>query len=170
MRNYSNRFFFNQTSIPDQAHFNTLSDALTAAYKAILPTGNQIVETIGYQGGSDIPAFSKTYALAGTWTPGANDREATPDSAILVRFGTTQRSVKNHPIYLFKYFHHAFCQGNVSPDAVSTAQKALVDTFGTALLTGFSDGVTTYVLAGPRGAVAQNRLTESYLTHRDFPA
>src|SRR6266516_331668 len=96
--NYGNRFFFNQTSIPDQSHFNTLADALTAAYKATLPTGNQIVLATGYNGGSDVPQWTKTYALNGTWTPGANDREATPDSAALMRFSTAVRSTKNHPI------------------------------------------------------------------------
>jgi hypothetical protein len=169
-REWSNRYFLNQTSIPDLSHFNTLADAIVAAEKAIYPTTNQIIRAVGYNGGSDVPLFTKNYTTNGTWTPGTNDKEATPDSAILVRYSTTQRTTKNHPIYLFNYYHHAFYQQNVAADAISTAQKALVATYAAAWITGFSDGVTTYKKAGPFGAVAQTSVVSDYITHRDFPA
>jgi hypothetical protein len=126
-----------------------------------------IVETIGYNGGSDVPVYSKTYSTAGT--SAATGNYPPLEVAALVRYSTTQRTSKNHPIYLFNYYHNLLVNSTSGQqDKLSASQKTLLETYATAWVSGFSDGVTTYKKAGPRGAVAQGSFVEEYVTHRDF--
>jgi hypothetical protein len=36
-------------------------------------------------------------------------------------------------------------------------------------LSGYTDGTNNHIRSGPRGAVAQSRVTNTLITHRDFP-
>jgi hypothetical protein len=165
---WSNRYHFDGGDIPDQSHFNTLSDAITAAEKAIYTSVVSIVQTWGYNAGSDVPLFSKTYALAGTGVF-ASSQFTQGEVAALVRYTTTQRTSKNHPVYLFNYYHSA--QSNTSGDReqINAAYKAALASYGAAWITGFTDGATVHHRAGPNGAVAQTVSVNDHLTHRDFP-
>lgn len=128
----------------------------------------EIVEAIGYAAGSEVPVFSKTYALAGTLT--VSDGEPCPgDVAGLVRYTTTARTSKNHPVYLFNYYHGVYTYTSGSPDEWSHQQGTQVITYAGDWLSGFSDGSLTLVRAGPNGATATGLLAEPMLTHRDFP-
>lgn len=166
---WSNRYHFTGTVPPDSATWATFADAVTASFKTIIPGTCQIREAIGYVAGSDLPVWSKTYALNGTMVPGSTYKEAPGDCAVLVRFSTDQRSVKNHPIYLFKYFHGALLEMAGGPDTPHPDQKAQVSSYAGSWVTGWSVSGTTHKLAGPRGAVAQGALVDYYITHRDFP-
>lgn len=167
-RIWSNRYYLSTSSIDTLTHYNTLSDAIVNAEKLIYASNVTITGTIGYNGGSDLAAYSKSYSTAGTWTPSGN---ACPgQTAALARWSTSARSSKNHPIYLFAYYHGVWNQAGTSVcDLQVAAQKTLMETYATAWVTGFSDGVTTYKKAGPFGHTATGSLLETYLTHRDFP-
>jgi len=165
---WSNRYHFNGGTPADNAHWTTFSDAVVTAEKACLPSSCTIVQTVGYLASSDVPVFTKTYSTAGTLTVGA----ATPapgDVAILVRYATAVRTSKNHPVYLFNYYHGVYL--GAAADAILAAQATAFGTYSSTWIgAGFSDGSTSYVRAGPNGATATGALVETYAHHRDFPS
>jgi hypothetical protein len=164
---WSNRYYLNNTSIDTQAHFNTLSDAIVTAEKAIYAASMTITQTAYYAPGSGVAVWTRTYSTVGTLT--TTGTRAPGDCAALVRWTTSQRTTKNHPLYLFNYFHGVYNIGSTSADLIDAAQVTAYGTYANAWVTGFSDGVTTYKKAGPRGAVATGYVVETYITHRDFP-
>lgn len=166
-RQWSNRIYLNNTSIDTQAHFNTLSDAIVTAEKAIYDSGTTIIGTAYYAPGSDVAVWTRSYSTAGTGIFGAGAR-APGDAAALIRYTTSQRTSKNHPLYLFNYYHGVVTVGG-GGDTILAAQATAYGTYANAWVSGFSDGVTTYKKAGPRGAVATGYVVETYITHRDFP-
>lgn len=168
-KNWSNRYHFDNLKPADNTKWTTLADAVVLAEKALYVSGwGQIVQAVGYDAGSEIPVFTKNYTTNGTGAWGANP-QAPGDAAIIVRFSTGQRSVKNHPIYLFNYYHGAYTNGVGSGDYVQTTQLAACNTYATAWVTGFSDGSVTHHRCGPQGHVATGVYVNPLLTHRDFP-
>lgn len=165
---WSNRYHFNGGLPADGAHWTTLSDAIVTAEKAVLPTNQQIVQTYGYAAGSDVPIFAKTYTTNGTYSFGTLAR-APGDAAALVRYATTARTPKNHPIYLFNYYHAVYIEDQADPDVLAPTQKTAFQTYATAWIAGFSDGANSYTRAGPNGASAVGSIVNAWLTHRDFP-
>lgn len=131
--------------------------------------GAQIVAGYGYAAGSEVPVFSKTYALTGTatfspyyFTPG--------DVAALIRYSTAARSTKNHPIYLYNYYHSVGYAGtNSTRDTLLAAQATAMGTYAANWITGFSDGVVQHHRCGPQGDLATGQLVSTLLTHRDLP-
>lgn len=166
-RSFSNRYHFNGGTPADTTHWNTLFDAITAAEKLTLPATVTITSAVGYAAGSEVPVATKSYSLAGTRT---NTGVTVPgDVAALVRYSTTARTSKNHPIFLFNYYHAPDCQGGANQDKLTTANVGVLDTYANSWISGFSDGTITVVRAGPNGATATGHLTEQYATHRDLP-
>jgi hypothetical protein len=168
-RTWSNRYHFNGGTPADSAHWTTFSDAVVAAEKATIGINvATIIGTVGYAAGSEVPVFNKTYAQNGTasftsWVgvPG--------DCAALVRYATTARTTKNHPVYLFNYYHGAGYTSGQPVDTLNTPQKTALGTYATSWISGFSDGALTLVRAGPNGATATGQLVEALITHRDLP-
>jgi len=143
-------------------------DAITAAEKAIYPSTCTIIAGTAYAAGSDVPVASKTYSLAGT---GVFSGGVIPpgEVAALVRFATAARTAKNHPVYLFNYYHAVF-SGAGTPDTLMPAQKSAMATYaGTWVTPGFSDGTSSYTRGGPNGVSATGVVIADNLTHRDFP-
>lgn len=170
-KSYSNTYHLDASSVPDTTHWNTLFDNIVALEKACYPSSVTITGATGYNAGSDVPVASKGYSTAGTMTPGGNDVECPGDCCYMYKFTTTQRTSKNHPVYLFKYMKPAYRTTTGTNDQVTSTQTVPMNTFFNAWIAGgagFSDGTTTYHLAGPRGAVAQTKITPSYISHRDF--
>lgn len=173
LRNFSNRYYFSGGAPSDSTHWTTLSDAIVTAEKAIFLSlgggGSEIVATVGYAGGSEIPVFNKTYATngTGTWTtilpvPG--------DCAALVRYSTADRSSKNHPIYLFNYYHSIQNDATSSTyDNLNPTQRTAMGTYASSWVAGFSDGTVTHKRSRPNGNVATGSLVELAITHRDLP-
>lgn len=169
---WSNRYHFSGGTPADSAHWTTLSDAVVTAEKAIYaasPVTTQIVKTIGYASGSEVPVFQKTYATNGTLAPGGTIPAAPGDAALLIRYATAARTSKNHPLYLFNYHHGVYTNGVSSQDYPWTTQKTAFSTYATAWIAGFSDGTNTLRRAGPNGDLATGQLVGTYITHRDFP-
>lgn len=165
---WSNRYHFDNGSPTDATHWTTLSDAIVTAEKAIYSAGYcTIVGTVGYDAGSEVPVFNKSYSTAGTgaFTAGAIQ---TGDSAALVRFSTAQRSVKNHPIYLFNYYHSVWAAAAGTADGILVAQRTALQTYAAAWITGFSDGTVTHHRCGPQGHVATGSFVDTNIRHRDF--
>lgn len=167
-KQFSNRYHFNGGTPADGTHWTTLADAVTAAEKAIYNSSVRILEAVGYAAGSEVPVFSKVYALDGTGSI-TSAVQAAGAVAALVRYSTTARSTKNHPIFLFNYYHGIAAKIG-EPDSFNLSQLALFEAYADAWMTGFSDGTITAVRAGPNGATATSRLVKGFLTHRDFPS
>lgn len=173
MRHFSNRYHMGTATPPDSAHWTTLADSITAAEKAIFMTealgGAKIIEAVGYAPGSEVPVFTKTYALDGTAAFGSG----TPipgDSAALVRYATPDRSTKNHPVYCFNYYHGVWNTGTgAGKDSLAPAQLTALQTYAASWLTGYSDGVTTYKRSRPTGDLCTGSFVNPLVTHRDLP-
>jgi hypothetical protein len=127
-----------------------------------------IVECVGYEAGSDVPVFSKAYTTVGTGSFETSIR-APGDAAALIKSTTDQRTSKNHPIYLFKYYHGVYLDASGTPDIPAATQMTHLKSVCDNWRVGLSDGVNTLTLCGPRGASALSCLKETYITHRDFP-
>ncbi len=167
-RDFSNRYHFNGGVPANDTQWHALMDAVVAAEKIIYWSGVTIVAAIGYEAGSDVPVSSKTYSQAGTST--RSDKIMPGECCALLRWATAARSSKNHPVYLFNYFHAAErATADGSGDTLDAGQKSAIDTYAGSWISGFSDGVHTLVRAGPNGANATGHQCETYITHRDFP-
>jgi hypothetical protein len=168
---FSNRYYFNGGTPADSAHWTTLSDAVTTAERVVYPSTGftlTITQAIGYAAGSDVPVFTKAYALAGTLAIGAGS--ACPgDCAALVRYSTASRTSKNHPIYLFNYYHGVLSSTALTGDTVFANQVTALNTYATSWVTGFSDGALTLIRCGPDGDAATGVLVNTKVHHRDFP-
>jgi hypothetical protein len=165
---FTNRYHFNGGTPAANADWDALFDAAVLVEKTIFQSNIEIVEAVAYAAGSDLPVHSKTYTTAGT---GAffGSAMCPGDCAALVRYATTARSTRNHPIYLFNYYHGVMRDTGGDADDLNTPQKTAMEAYADAWLAGFSDGTNTYVRAGPNGATAVSRIVKPEITHRDFP-
>lgn len=167
-RTYSNRYHFVGGTPPDNAHWTTFSDAVVTAEKAALVPGTTIVGTTGYLAGSEVPVFSKSYSTAGTL--GAQALICPGDCAAVIRYSTTARTSKNHPVYLYNYYHDIAQNSSATPDTLNTAAGTAFSTYAALWIgAGFSDGATSYNRAGPNGATATGQLVKPLISHRDLP-
>lgn len=164
---WSNRYHFAGGTPADLAHWNTLFDAIVLAEKACLRGSSTIVKCSGYAAGATVAAASKSYTTAGTLSTTGGVLQA-GDVCALLRWSTAALTSKNHPVYLFSYIHDV-CTGTTDRDTLLAGEKTAIETYGTAWLTGFSDGTNTYTRAGPNGAAAVARFVNPLVTHRDFP-
>jgi hypothetical protein len=171
LKTWSNRYHFDNLSPADATKWGALSDAIVLAEKAIYATGLgvTITGTVGYDAGSEVPVYNKSYATVGTGSFGASVA-APGDCAALVRYATAQRSVKNHPIYLFNYYHQPMAATAGPVDTLIAAHKTAYTTYASSWVTGFSDGSVTHHRCGPQGHVATGVLVDPFIRHRDFPA
>lgn len=165
---WSNRYYVSGPTPADATHWTTFSDAVVTAEKAIFVSNVTIVQTYGYAPGSDVPVFSKTYATNGTNTGPTGPRQQ-GEVVALARWSTAARTTKNHPLYLYSYWHAVYGAAAATPDILDSAQRTPMQTYATAWVSGFSDGTNLMVRAGPQGQVATGSLVELNLTHRDFP-
>lgn len=167
-RTFSNRYHLTGGIPADGTHWTTLSDAIVTAEKTLYQGTVSITATAGYAAGSDVPVYTKTYSTAGTGVF-ASGVPAPGDAAAIIRYSTAARTPKNHPVYLFNYYHGATLASTGGDTVHATlvtnlaAYAALWDT------TGFSDGTSTYKRAGPQGASATGHTVPSMITHRDLP-
>jgi len=127
---WSNRYFFSDGAPADNTKWTTFSDAVVNAEKAIYhnEVGFTISRTDGYAPGSDIPVFSKTYTTAGTLT--LTSYQVMPgDVAAMIRYSTATRTSKNHPLYLYNWYHAVNCSLSGPFDDLIAAQKTAMGTY-----------------------------------------
>lgn len=173
LRTWSNRYHFSGGLPSDTAHWTTFSDAVVTAehllWRALASGGSKIVETFGFDSGSEIPIFSKTYATDGF--AGAVGSLPPGDAAAVVRWSTSARSSKNHPIYMFSYYHTIPSAGGATTyDQVEAGAVSLLGTYAALWdTTGFSDGTNTYKRSSPSGHNATGHTVLPLLSHRDLP-
>lgn len=173
LREFSNRYHFDGGAPADNTKWTTFSDAVVAAEKAcFLPLsgpGAKVVRTVGYAPGSEIPVFQKTYTADGTLSL-TNYGPVAGDVAGLVRLSTADRSSKNHPVYLFSYYHAVHYQTTVDSDTWHSTERSAHNTYHGQWITGFSDGAVSHKRCRPSStSVATGVLAETLLTHRDLP-
>lgn len=165
---WSNRWHFDGAVPASEADWNELGDELATDCAYLIPASGSVVRATGYLAGSEVPVHTKAYALTGTADYSSSDIPCPGDVAAIVRWTTTARTSRNHPIYLFKYFHQAMHQTG-APDTISTAYKLhLNGQLAKWTAGGYSVGGVAVTYCGPHGAVAQTKLVADYLTHRDF--
>jgi hypothetical protein len=169
MRRWSNRYHFSGGTPADSAHWTTLSDNVVADEADALHTYSTIVETIGYAAGSDVPVFSKSYSTSGNYALTGSNIVTPLQTAMVLRYSTDARTTKNHPIYLFTYWHDVVLDATVTHESPAGSHSTALLEYGNDWVAGFSDGVNTYHRAGPNGAVALGAFVDEYVSHRDFP-
>lgn len=156
---------------PDWANagqFTTLRTALLGQITGLLPSDTHAVSATAYNAGSSVPVFTDTFSTAGSST--ASGGVVTPlEDCALVKFTTTQRTTKNHPIYLFKWFRAVRAGGAGAAETLDSGLKGNINSNMGTILAGLSDGTNTRQYCGPFGAVAQTRIVETYVHAREFP-
>lgn len=167
-RAWSNRYHFRGTTPPDNTHWTTLADAVVTAEKAVLFDFVTITDVYGYNAGSDIPVFHKAYTTVGTLASAGATFNA-GDAAIIVRYSTASRTSKNHPLYLFSYYHGVAANAAASRDTFSGGHLTAHNTYAAAWVAGFNDGSIAHIRCGPNGDQATGYLVEGLIRHRDFP-
>ncbi len=165
---WSNRYFFTGANLTG-GQFAALIAAMEPDWKQCLPTTTNITAYTQYDSGSDVPVSTVAVSVAGTWTLTSHP-PATSDSCALARFSTSQRTSKNHPIYLYKYWHGVTADSGTAGDTIQSTQLTRYQQFASDIVSGFSDGSTTRHVTGPYGAVAIGQLVSQYIHHRDFRA
>jgi hypothetical protein len=152
----------------DTTTFENMADAMLTILQATLSDEANFIEWIGYDSGSDIPVFTRTVTTPGTY-PHSGLQMMPLEVCALARLNTSVRTVKNHPIYGFKYFHGV-------PHDPGSDHELLIDGYKTTLqgkldllLAGVSDGTNTRNWCDRRGAGFTGRSVKTYVTHRDFP-
>jgi len=164
---WSNRYYIGSDVPIGGINWPTLATNVVNAEKLIFTVGQTIVAVDGYLAGSEVPAYHEDIAVSGTYAA-SGQKQAPGDCCALMRWSTLGRTSKNHPIYLFKYWHGVQTPNSGDPDAILAAQITLYNTYADAWISGFSDGTDGYALTGPNGDQAQTRFLETHVMHRDF--
>jgi hypothetical protein len=165
---WSNRYHFDNDAPTTAGRWLAFSDAVVAAQKAMQITNQTIVGTVGYAAGSDVPVYSKTYTTAGTLSL-TSIPQGPGDAALMVRYSTGAKSEKNHPIYLFSYYHGVLLSSDTNPDVVNSSQVTAAGTYAALWISGITDGTVVHHRCSPQGPLATGYLVDTKVRHRDFP-
>lgn len=166
-KKWSTRYHFNGGLPADFSHWHALAAAIILLEKAIYFNDVTIVSAVGYAAGSEVPVYTEAFSTVGTLVAGTSIA-APGDTAAVVRYATPARSSKNHPVYLFNYFHGARVPATGGDTLFATQVTNLQNFANTWITPGYSDGTNSYVRAGPNGVTASGATVPSLITHRDL--
>lgn len=170
VKTWSNRYYFNVNVDMTEAVFEALATWIKGREVNFLTTRTTFTSAIGYDPGSEIPVWSETLTGTGAATISGSESLATLEVCALHRYSTTQRTSKNHPIYLFKYYHDQILGTGSDREAMVSGRNTTQQTNAQDFVDGVDIGGTTYKVCGRYGAVGQSVTVEPMFTHRDFPA
>lgn len=168
-KEFSNRYYFNGASPGDATAWHTLQDAIVLLEKSIYGNEVKIVDAFGYAPGSEVAVASKAYTTLGTlattggsYVPG--------ECCAICRWGTTKRSVKNHQVFVFSYWHHVLMGAATgTPDTLLASQKTAMENYAQTWVDGITVAGRVYKRTTPDGALVEGRLVDQWIGHRDFP-
>jgi hypothetical protein len=166
---FSNRYYFDGGNIGTSADWTTFFDALVLLEKPIHQPDVTIVEVNGYAPGSGVAVATKTYATIGTCAA-TNGAYVPGECAAILRMATTKKSSKNHPVFVFSYYHHCLKSTTTGTgDDLATVEKTAIENYGDSWKNGFTVVGRTYHRTTPDGALTTGRLVSQFIGHRDFP-
>lgn len=165
---WSNRWFFDKTALPSDSDKDAIVTTIFNQEQIQYSPRVTFLDGIWRAVGSEVPVH--TSPLSGSGSMVVTSMSPCPgDCAAVLRFSTTQRTSKNHPIYLFKYFHDVYYVTGANVDTMDNVQEGRILALGNMFVSGITQGGITYKGAGPRGAVAQGASVSPLISHRDFP-
>lgn len=167
-KEWSNRYHFDGTLPPDPATWQILADNLVDAEKPLFRSYVKFARAVGYGPSSDVPVYTKDYALIAATGSYSGDIQAA-EVVALAKWTTAKRSTKNHPVYLFNYWHAVVCTSSSTINTLETGQKAAMEAYGADWIAGFTDGTNDHHRTGPDGTLAIDMSVDAFVTHRDFP-
>jgi len=170
---FSNRYHFSGGVPADDAAWEAFAQDVIIgvgsepSLQSILLTNVEVVKAAGYHAGSDISVWSQDRSDAGGHGIGTSS-EASSDSAMLLRWLTSARSSKGHPVYLMNYVHGVLT--GATYDDLNAGQRSQAQDYAERWWNvGYTDGTNTYKRAGPNGATAVSSEVDPFVRHRDFP-
>lgn len=167
----TNRYHFSGGLPGDSAHWTTFADEVVDNLKTMLHDETTITDAIGYDAVADVAVFGKTYAVSGTQTIVSGTGALPGFCCALLKWATSARTKKNHPIYLFSYVHGVPNRGLGAPDCNKLSTLAFSEAEAYAEKwwnTGFTDGVHVYRRAGPNGVTAISSTVDEYIRDHDL--
>lgn len=162
---FSNRYYFTGGTPSSDANWHTFFDQVKDYEKLCINAAVSIIEIHGYVAPSDVAVASKAYTQAGSLSSGT---DVPGECAALLRHGTSKLSSRNHPVYVFSYFHKCH-RDSSDADTLDATTKTALETYGGHWLSGITAGGITAVRSTPDGVAVNGTHVATFLTHRDFP-
>lgn len=167
-KQWSNRYFFDGTLPPDDATWEVLADNIIDLEKPLFKSYVKVHSAVGYGPSSDVPVYTKSYGDASCTASWDGDPQAA-EVVALGKWTTAKRSSKNHPVYLFQYWHAVFTTSATTLNTLEADQKAALEAYMADWIAGITDGAHDHHRTGPDGTLALVGSVDTYVTHRDFP-
>lgn len=167
---WSNRYYLTGSDPADGTEWTAIYNAIKVDESTVIPPAVTITGWVGYNAGSDVPVASGTDSRAGLSVPGSAHSAAPGDCASMTRFATAARTTKNHPVYLYKWYHGSWIDESASPDTLHSDMRTGITARAAAWITGYTVSGTLRALTGPNGARATSATVDTHVRHRDFRA